>query len=73
MRDPNFISPMRSPVAMRSPGPTRVTTRRARTPTTWRKTTTRCSPATVRDTVISLRSLRWALSALKATRNRPGR
>ena len=41
IREPNFIMPIRSPVASRWPGPVRVTMRRARTPTICRKTTVR--------------------------------
>ena len=55
MREPNFISPKRSPVFTVSPSRTRQTTRRASTPTTWRNTTVRPS----RSTQSSVRSF-WA-------------
>ncbi len=62
IREPNFISPMRSPLRTTSPGSTRVTTRRATRPTICRNTTRRTSPSTVSLSVISLRSFSVALS-----------
>ena len=50
IREPNFISPTRWPVASSSPSLTRVTTRRAIRPTIWRKCTRRSSSPTCRST-----------------------
>jgi hypothetical protein len=43
MREPNFITPTRWPTTTSSPSRTRVTTRRASNPTTWRNTAVRPS------------------------------
>ena len=67
MREPNFISPIRSPVARFWPGPVRVTMRRARTPTICRKTTVR-SPSRSQS---SLRSFSCADSFRYAARKLP--
>src|SRR5262249_5695245 len=44
VRDPNLIRPKRSPAPSLSPGRTRHTMRRARTPAIWRTTTRVASP-----------------------------
>ena len=73
IREPNFIRPMRSPVASRWPTPVRVTIRRARTPTICRKTTVRTSGPSASRSTSSLRSLRCADSRRYAARKLPGR
>ncbi len=58
MRDPNFITPKRSPAATSSPGFARHTTRLTSTPVIWRKTTV---PAAA-STQTSLRSFSMVAS-----------